>query len=33
MSNLMNTSFKPKNTVRTVIAGVDGEEFNLRSKL
>jgi hypothetical protein len=29
MFNLMNAGFEPKNTVRTTIAGVDSEEFNL----
>jgi len=33
MFNLINTGFKPKNTVRTTIASVNGEEFNLLNRL
>lgn len=33
MFNLMSTSFKPKNTVRTTIASVDSGEFNLSYRL
>jgi len=33
MFSLINTSFKLKNTVRTILAGVDGGEFNLIHRL